>query len=393
MDDRSPLVRRLAPVLPLVAVPALAAAVAAAAALAAPAVWTAALAAGAVGAGVAWWLARVAAAMDARRVARVRQVLDALPVAVLLFDGDRVGYANSEARRTLAIAPGAAAELGARELSDTVAQAGRTGETVEVEIERGGRHLRACASRADGGQVALVVTDHTETRRTDEIRRDFVLNASHELKTPIASMQALAESMELAMGRDPQRALQMLASLQREAVRLGRLVRDLLDLARLEERGGSDEPTEADLAAVVRSQVERVEAAARARDIDVRADAPDAARVAGRPGDVRLIVDNLLDNAVAYNREGGAVTARVSRAGDHVTLEVADTGIGIPPSAQGRVFERFYRVDAHRSRLSGGTGLGLAIVRHAVRRLGGEVALASEPGEGTTVTVRLPTAP
>lgn len=379
----------------LLTVPLLVLAAAVAAALVDPPLWTAAAIAAGGGVAVGWWLSRSALAATVRRAEGVQQVLAALPVAVLLFDDEHLRYANPEAERVFGIATPVGAtppDLGAPVLTEAVSRAGRTGETADMELERDGRQLRASASLTSSGEVALVVTDLTEIRRADAVRRDFVLNASHELKTPVASIQALADSLPLATERDPVRASSMIESLQREAARMGQLVRDLLDLVRLEERLGEDEPGEADLVELVRTQAARVADAARDHAVEVRTDIPDVARVTGSPGDVRIVVANLLDNAVAYNRRDGTVTVAVAATDEAVILEVRDTGIGISAADQERIFERFYRVDPHRSRRAGGTGLGLALVRHAVRRLGGEVELASTPGEGTAVTVRLPAA-
>jgi signal transduction histidine kinase len=348
------------------------------------------------GAGLGWWVARWASTTARRRAEGVQQVLAALPVAVLLFDDEGLAYANPEARRVVELDAAAASSpphVDAPAVADAVNRARRTGQAIDGELERDGRQWQVSASPTACGQVGVVITDLTEVRRTDAIRRDFVLNASHELKTPVASIQALADSLRLATERDPARAASMLESLEREAARMSQLVRDLLDLVRLEERTGEEEPAEADLAELVRTQTTRVAQAAAEQGMDLRVDVPDVARVAGSPGDVRIVVANLVDNAVAYNRHGGTVTARVTRAGDDVVLEVSDTGIGISPEDQQRVFERFYRVDPHRSRRAGGTGLGLALVRHAVRRLSGELQLDSTLGQGTTLTVRLPPAP
>jgi signal transduction histidine kinase len=235
----------------------------------------------------------------------------------------------------------------------------------------------------------VVIVDRTRERRLEEVRRNFVVNASHELKTPVTAIQTLAEALEVTLRDDPRRAASLAKRLTGEAGRLARLVTDLLDLRRLEERGPL-ERVPVDLAEVVRRAVAEALPRAEARGIAVEVDVPDAARVAGVPADIDAVVANLVSNAVKYNRDGGRLEVRiVPREGTQV-LTVRDSGIGIPQQDLGRVFERFYRVDTARSRATGGTGLGLSIVRHAVERHGGSVRVESLLGEGTTFTVVLP---
>ncbi len=178
--------------------------------------------------------------------------------------------------------------------------------------------------------------------------------------------------------------------LQGEAGRLARMVRDLLDLRRLEDPG-EREFVPVDLAAILRAVVAEQQPAAEAAEVTTSVEAPDHAYLGGVPSDLRLVVANLVTNAIRYNRPGGSVTVRLtSEPGAEHVVEVVDTGIGIPQQALQRIFERFYRVDVARSRDAGGTGLGLSIVRHAVERHGGTVTAASLLGSGSTFTVRLP---
>jgi two-component system sensor histidine kinase SenX3 len=327
--------------------------------------------------------------------ARVEHLLDALPTSILLFEPDGLGYANPAAQTMFGVRRQEARSplqvLGVEGLADAVAEVRETGRSLDVEVTREDRHLTAHAATTADDVVALIVTDVTDSLRLDAVRRDFVTNASHELKTPVAGMQALADSLALAIDRDPDRARGMIKRLQTEAVRLGQLVRDLLDLARLEE----DTATSAgrrrvDLAEIVQEQVLRLDEDARKRGVNVRFNAGEGAALVAQPGDLRLIAANLLENAVHYNRPGGHVDVRVERTAAHVVLEVSDDGIGIPEADRDRVFERFYRVDKARSRAAGGTGLGLAIVRHATERHGGEVTVRSVLGEGSSFRVVLP---
>ena len=236
----------------------------------------------------------------------------------------------------------------------------------------------------------LVIRDITETRRSDQVRRDFVANASHELKTPAASIQAAAETIRTAAGEDPSVIPRFASQLEREAARLSRIVSDLLDLSRLESGSALDETVALD--AIVRDEGERfeepaAEAGRRALDRGRRG----APRVRGSARDLALLVRNLVDNAIRYTGPGGKVARRRSRADDgEVVLAIVDTGLGIPSRDLPRIFERFYRVDRARSRETGGTGLGLSIVKHVAENHGGRVVVTSELGQGTRFEVRLP---
>ena len=224
------------------------------------------------------------------------------------------------------------------------------------------------------------------------MRRDFVTNASHELKTPVAGIQVLAEALDVIFDRDRGRARDLVRRLHDEAERLGRLVHELLDLRRLEEDGVSAHRTPVDLAALIRTVAMRAAATAAKAGVEVRLDLPDRAVVAGVGEDLRLVFANLLDNAIDYNRPGGHVEVALRPGQGQWTAYVRDTGIGMPRQELDRIFERFYRVDVARSREMGHTGLGLAIVKHAVEQHGGRIAVDSLLGEGTTFTVVLPVA-
>ncbi|MGH8885376.1 MAG: sensor histidine kinase [Egibacteraceae bacterium] len=326
--------------------------------------------------------------------ARVERLLDNLPTAVLLFSGGRLAYANPAATALFSAERSAGWSplrvLGVDVLAQAVDETSKTGRTVEVEVRRDDRELAARASVTGEDEVALAVADLTETRRVDSIRRDFVTNASHELKTPVAGIQALADSLSFALDRDPDRARIMVGRLQKEAARLAQLVRELLDLARLEEATAHRERGwgRVDLAALVREQVDRHLELALHKRVTLSCDCDAPAWLVGVPEDLRLIVANLLENAIQYNRWGGTVRASVRRDIAEVVLRIADTGRGIPESEQSRIFERFYRID--KGRAAGGTGLGLSIVRHAAERHGGQVTVDSVLGEGSTFRVVLP---
>jgi signal transduction histidine kinase len=240
----------------------------------------------------------------------------------------------------------------------------------------------------------VVIAEITELRRLDAGRRDFVANASHELKTPASAIQLLAEAADTAaQDGDSAQALEFVRQIESEAHRLSRLVVDLLSLSRLESAPAPGSVTDA--RAAISNAIAGHRAAAKAAGLTLSCD--DAAvsgedvYVAADPTDVAVALDNALANAIAYTETGTvSVTLCTGRGG--VVIEVADTGPGIPPQHLSRIFERFYRVDGARTRASGGTGLGLSLVRNAVERAGGTVEIASEVGSGTTLTVRLPRA-
>jgi two-component system, OmpR family, phosphate regulon sensor histidine kinase PhoR len=253
-----------------------------------------------------------------------------------------------------------------------------------------GRAVEAVAVPIAKTNNALVVLrDVTEARRADSIRREFVANASHELKTPVASIRALAETIGETAKTDLAASARFVRQLEREAVRLSRIVSDLLDLSRLESEGG--ERTEVNVAGLVAEEVERrgdrAKEAGVSLDFSANGDDP---VVMGSVPDLGLLVRNLLDNAIQYTADGGAVEVSVDRQNGQAVVAVRDTGIGIPSRDQARIFERFYRVDRARSRETGGTGLGLSIVKHVAENHGGSVTVESELGRGSTFTVRLP---
>ncbi len=248
---------------------------------------------------------------------------------------------------------------------------------------------------SDVGAVAIV-QDLTEMRRLERVRRDFVANASHELRTPIANIRATAETL-LHSPEDASLVARFLPPLIAEAERLSRLISDLLDLARAENQEVAPF-TPVDLQSVVQSVVERLKDKAARREIDIQWQAQgDGPHVLGDLAGLEQIAFNLVDNALAYTATGGQVAldlrevAPTPESGRALAiLEVRDTGIGIPSVDLPRIFERFYRVDKARSRAEGGTGLGLAIVKHIAENHGGHVEVESQVGQGTTFRVEIP---
>jgi two-component system sensor histidine kinase SenX3 len=236
-----------------------------------------------------------------------------------------------------------------------------------------------------------IIEDISERRRLEAVRRDFVANISHELKTPVGALSLVAETLE---GEDDPAVVARLSHRMRtEAERLGRIIEDLLDLSRIEaEEFPSREPVPVHL--VVAQAVERLRPAAEHRGI--RLDIEEPPRSFAIRGDRRQLVSavhNLVDNAIKYSEDGSSVQVTIGQGDGWVTIAVADHGIGIPTRDLERIFERFYRVDRARSRDTGGTGLGLAIVRHVASNHGGHVEVCSREGEGSTFTLRLPGGP
>jgi signal transduction histidine kinase len=326
-----------------------------------------------------------------------RELVDSLVQPALLFsDQGRMLAANDAARELLGIALDAEdltvmQAVGTATLADAVRVVRERGRPVTVDAEQGHRELRAVVTLV-GDETLLIIDDRTHERRIEELRRDFVVNASHELKTPVTGIQTLAEALQVTLRNDPDRAPALVTQLNGEAERLVRLVSDLLDLRRLEERGPL-ERVPVDLAELVRRAVAEAVPRAEQRGVELSVDGPDRAFVSGLPGDLELIVENLVANGVKYNRPGGRVDVSLEAAHGTYVLRVTDTGIGIPQHDLGRIFERFYRIDSARSRETGGTGLGLSIVRHAAELHGGTISVESLLGEGTTFTVTLPIGP
>ena len=318
-------------------------------------------------------------------------ILGSMEEGVLLFgaEGD-TRFANAAAEAQLGARPSsieALLPLGLQGIARRAADE-RTATVSEAETGAPARVLRGFAAPADDGAVVLVLRDIRETRRLDQVRRDFVANASHELKTPAASIQAAAETIRTAASEDPSVIPRFAAQLEREAARLSRIVSDLLDLSRLESGSTLDESVALD--AIVRDEGERFEEPAAEAGVGLSVRADGIPRVRGSSRDLALLVRNLVDNAIRYTRPGGNVDVDLTSDDDEVVLAIVDTGLGIPSRDLPRIFERFYRVDRARSRETGGTGLGLSIVKHVAENHGGRVEVTSELGQGTRFEVRLP---
>ena len=272
----------------------------------------------------------------------------------------------------------------------------------QIEIPGAGRlildvHAARIAAGTPGGiAVLLVLHDVTEIAGAAAMKAEFVANASHELRTPLATIRAAAEALGDAGGNDPEVIAKVAAILNRHITRLEQMTKDLLNLHLVETPGTQLNLTDISPASLVARIREDRADSARSKQIELVVSTDSENFVFASDATLlQLIVDNLLDNALKFTPVGGKVTATLTSSADNVTLQVADTGCGIPLEIQDRVFERFFQALASRSGDAAvrGTGLGLAIVKHATDRLGGEVTLESRPNEGTTVTVTLPLAP
>lgn len=238
-------------------------------------------------------------------------------------------------------------------------------------------------------RVLLLITDMTEERRVADVRRDFIANVSHELKTPVGAMSLLAEA--IVAGRDDPDAVEHFAvRMQSEAARLTQLISDVIDLSRVQ---GDDPMTHAEVVDVdhlVAEASDYVRGAAEAKGIEIVGGGDAGLRVSGDPTQLETALRNVMVNAVAYSEPGTRVAVAVRSSPDLVEIDIKDQGMGIPAAEQDRIFERFYRVDEARSRVTGGTGLGLSIVRNVCRNHGGDCLVWSAEGEGSTFTLQLP---
>jgi len=333
---------------------------------------------------------------------RAGQILDALDDGVLLLDGaGRLLVANPAARSWFglpdALRPGLPVQrvLGAPQVSALAEEAAEAGAPVVGTLtlvfpEPRTLTMRAfpLADRVPTGRIVVTLTDITQRRRLEVLRRDFVANASHELKTPVAAVRVLAETLLTALPDDPEAGRRFAERIGREAERLDVLVRDLLDLSRV-ERGTLDvEPV--DLVGLAKEMVGGYGDLAEERRIKLHSELRPQLSMRGDRAQLGLLLSNLLDNALRYTPARGTVCVRLDGAESRAVIQVSDTGQGIPAGELSRVFERFYRVDKARARQTGGTGLGLAIVRHVAEAHGGTVRVDSELGRGSTFTVSLP---
>jgi two-component system, OmpR family, phosphate regulon sensor histidine kinase PhoR len=338
----------------------------------------------------------------------VLHMADWLSIGLLRVDADGlVIMANEAAHRFLDRRPGSLVGLSTIEafvdhrIEELVRQAASAG-TARRELTFGGEPpptlvVHARRVRSDGG-VWMILEDVSELRRLQRIRAEFIDNLSHELRTPLTTVRLLTESLAMELEREelPPRVREAITKIDVETGHLAQMVTELLDLARIEQGETPLRADEVDLGGVVERTIERLHLYAERHGVRLRAEVPpDAAGRSVRGDEERLgqVLVNLVDNAVKFSTAGDEVVVRLRPGESEVSLEVEDTGIGIPHVEQDRIFERFYKVDRARQRDRGGTGLGLAIARHIVERHGGRISVVSSEGQGSRFVVTLPSAP
>jgi two-component system sensor histidine kinase SenX3 len=265
----------------------------------------------------------------------------------------------------------------------------------KIEIPRGpiGEGMRELTVRAiyleDVDNIVVLLSDESEAERVHEVRRDFVANISHELKTPIGALSLLSEAV-LSAADEPESVVKFATRMQLEAKRLTDLVQEIINLSRLQDSDPLQIATENSVAELINEAVDLVKTTSEAKGISVSAkDIPEVV-VLGDSEQLIMAINNLLENAINYSPENTKVSVSVTINEEIVEIIVADQGIGIPEEAQDRIFERFYRVDPARSRETGGTGLGLSIVKHVASNHGGDVKVWSSPNVGSSFALRLP---
>jgi two-component system phosphate regulon sensor histidine kinase PhoR len=342
------------------------------------------------------------AALEAERD-KLKGILEGMGEGVVATDRDeRIVHLNPKAAKLL----GTSGQVEShpiweatrlREVSEALSRAMASGERVSASIVQPGApdrtlDLRASPLFADGETVGavLVIDDVTQLRRLETMRRDFVANVSHELKTPITAIRGMVETLLDDPQASPALHRRFLEKVLRQAARMGSLVADLLSLARLES-GRELEAEPIDLRLPIQASARALQPALEARQVELELELPEQPVLTfGEDEALRQAVSNLLDNAIKYSPPGKKVRVGLRFVPGQVQIEVADQGIGIEAHHRERIFERFYRVDKARSRELGGTGLGLAIVKHVAHALGGEVSVDSVPGSGSTFRIHLP---
>lgn len=283
------------------------------------------------------------------------------------------------------------------ELLATVRFVRRTGsqQIGQIEIPRGpigeGKHQFTfkVLPLVKDDLVLVLVSDESEAQRVHDVRRDFVANISHELKTPIGALSLLSEAV-LGAKDDPESVTKFATRMQSEAKRLTDLVQEIINLSRVQDSDPLQLPQEVSIGYVIREAIDQCQISAESRGISVKYAEPNNVLVLGDRDQLIMAIHNLIENAINYSPENTKVSISTKIEDIVVSILVADQGIGISESEQERIFERFYRVDPARSRQTGGTGLGLSIVKHVANKHGGEVTLWSVENVGSTFSIRLP---
>jgi two-component system, OmpR family, phosphate regulon sensor histidine kinase PhoR len=354
----------------------------------------------------------LAASMESLRSERDRlgTILDSMVEGVVVTSSEGIVVVTNRALREMflrtqdqVIGRAPIAALRVLELHEAIEEAASSGKRTSVEFAVEGvrpRTIAASVAPLKGAQgesagCVAVLSDVTELRRLEGLRREFVANVSHELRTPVAAVRAAVETLQSGALDDPKFAKEFVAIIERHADRLRRLVEDLLELSRIEAKELQLRPEPLALGEQCEHVVELFALAAKSKKANLSVSiAPDTGRVFADRRGLEHVLTNLVDNAIKYAGEGASVTVRASSLGDErARVSVEDTGPGIEARHLPRLFERFYRVDTGRSRQLGGTGLGLAIVKHMAEAMGAKVSVESEVGKGTRFHVDIPRAP
>ncbi|MFL6106891.1 MAG: sensor histidine kinase [Marmoricola sp.] len=323
----------------------------------------------------------------------VAAVLSVLRSSALVVDAsDEVLKASAPA-----IAMGLVRErrIAVRELEELVQQVRRDGQIRETEVvmQRAPgvppRHVTARVAPLSSSLVLALVEDRTRERRVESIRRDFVANVSHELKTPIGAIRLLSDAV-IDAADDPEAVQRFAGRMHTESERLARLVQQIIELSRLQGDDPLDEPVAVEVDGLISRVIDENLTDAGAKNISLVANGTTGLSLLGNREQVAVAIGNLVANAIAYSPDGSSVVVSAKEADMTVDLSVTDQGIGIPASEIDRIFERFYRVDPARHRSTGGTGLGLSIVKHVAASHGGDVRVWSVEGQGSTFTLTLP---
>ncbi len=325
----------------------------------------------------------------------VAAVLSVLRSSALVVDGSDAVLKASAPAIAMGLVRGH--EITVRELAELVRQVRRDGQIRETELhmQREGlppRHVTARVAPLSSQLVLALVEDRTRERRVESIRRDFVANVSHELKTPVGAIKLLSDAV-IDASDDPEAVQRFAGRMHAESERLARLVQQIIELSRLQGDDPLDEPMAVEADKIIARAIDENLTDANSRQIDLVQNGTEGLVLLGNREQVAVAVGNLVANAVAYSPEGSSVVVGATAHDTTVDISVTDRGIGIPAHELDRIFERFYRVDPARHRSTGGTGLGLSIVKHVAATHGGEVRVWSVEGQGSTFTLTLPRKP
>jgi two-component system, OmpR family, sensor histidine kinase SenX3 len=352
----------------------------------------------AAGAFLAWYVSErqlrvVNPADDPAVPPGIATVLSVLRSSAVVVDADDVVVKASAPAYALGLVSGQ--NLVQPALSDLVAEVRRTGEIQQTELVLAApsgspRHVSARVAPLGARLVLALVEDRTRERQMERMRRDFVANVSHELKTPVGAIRLLAEAVQDAAD-DPEAVTRFSGRMLTETERLTRLVQQIIDLSRLQDDDPLDSSDTISVDGIIEHAVDTSSTDATARSIDVVVKGETGLTIPGNREQVCTAVGNLVANAVAYSNEGTSVVVSAKAVPDAVEISIIDQGIGIPARELDRIFERFYRVDPARHRSTGGTGLGLSIVKHVAAIHGGDVTVWSVEGQGSTFTLTFPT--